>query len=73
METTTPACLAAAPIASVAAEGTVTGEEFDFRYSNRAALGVNDTERTARAVKDAVGKRLTYRTARSAEAETPAT
>lgn len=24
--------------------------EFDFRYSNRAALGVNDAERTERAV-----------------------
>jgi hypothetical protein len=35
--------------------------EFDFRQSNRAALGVDDTERTARAVKGAAGKRLTYR------------
>lgn len=39
--------------------------EFDFRYNNRAANGVNDTERAARAVDGVVGKRLTYRTARS--------
>ena len=36
--------------------------EFDFRYSNRAKLGVDDAERTARALKGIVGKRLTYRT-----------
>jgi transposase-like protein len=35
--------------------------EFDFRYSNRVALGVNDTERAERAIKGAVGRRLTYR------------
>jgi transposase-like protein len=35
--------------------------EFDFRYSNRVALGVEDTERTARALRGMVGKRLTYR------------
>ncbi len=35
--------------------------EFDFRYSNRVALGVDDVERTALAVKGIVGKRLTYR------------
>jgi transposase-like protein len=35
--------------------------EFDFRYSNRVALGVHDGERAARAVKNAAGKRLTYR------------
>jgi hypothetical protein len=34
--------------------------EFDFRYSNRTALGVDDTERTERAIKGAAGKRLTY-------------
>ena len=34
--------------------------EFDFRYSNRVAIGVNDGERAARAVKGASGKRLTY-------------
>jgi hypothetical protein len=36
--------------------------EFDFRYSNRIRLGVDDVERTERAVKGIVGKRLTYRT-----------
>lgn len=38
--------------------------EFDFRYSNRAKIGVDDGERTARAIQGAVGKRLTYRTTR---------
>ena len=36
--------------------------EFDFRYSNRQALGVDDTNRAEIAVKGIVGKRLTYRT-----------
>jgi transposase-like protein len=36
--------------------------EFDFRYSNRVRLGIDDVERTERAVKGVVGKRLTYRT-----------
>ncbi|HEY1541694.1 MAG TPA: IS1595 family transposase [Xanthobacteraceae bacterium] len=35
--------------------------EFDFRYNERQALGVTDGERAARALKGAVGKRLTYR------------
>ena len=35
--------------------------EFDFRYSNRSALGVEDTERAHLALKGAEGKRLTYR------------
>jgi transposase-like protein len=35
--------------------------EFDFRYSNRVALGVDDAERTTRAIKGVGGKRLTYR------------
>jgi transposase-like protein len=35
--------------------------EFDFRYSNRVALGVDDSERATRALKGVVGKRLTYR------------
>jgi len=35
--------------------------EFDFRYSNRVALGVDDTARTTKALKGIVGKRLTYR------------
>lgn len=41
-------------------------DEFDFRYSNRAALGVNDTDRAVKAIKGAAGKRLTYRQSRSA-------
>lgn len=36
--------------------------EFDFRYSNREALGVNDVARMAANLKNAKGKRLTYRT-----------
>ena len=35
--------------------------EFDFRYSNRAGLGVNDAMRTQKAIAGLVGKRLTYR------------
>jgi transposase-like protein len=35
--------------------------EFDFRYSNREALGVNDVARTERALRGARGERLTYR------------
>jgi transposase-like protein len=35
--------------------------EFDFRYNNRMALGVNDMERTEKLAKGIVGKRLTYR------------
>jgi transposase-like protein len=35
--------------------------EFDFRYSNRSALGINDGERRTLAIKGAAGKRLTYR------------
>jgi transposase-like protein len=35
--------------------------EFDFRYSNRAALGVNDSARSVEALKGISGKRLTYR------------
>ncbi len=37
--------------------------EFDFRYSNRVALGVDDKERAVRAMRGIVGKRLTYRAA----------
>lgn len=36
--------------------------EFDFRYNNRIALGVDDEARAAKMVKGAQGKRLTYRT-----------
>lgn len=35
--------------------------EFDFRYNNRVKLGVNDSERTERALYGIVGKRLTYK------------
>jgi len=35
--------------------------EYDFRYNHRVALGFNDGERAALAVKNAAGKRLTYR------------
>jgi|SRR5579871_2045402 len=35
--------------------------EFDFRYNNRVALGVNDAARTANALIGARGKRLMYR------------
>jgi transposase-like protein len=34
--------------------------EFDFRYNNRAALGISDSERTVKALAGVVGKRLTY-------------
>ena len=35
--------------------------EFDFRYSNRAGLGVNDEARSTTAMSGIVGKRLTYK------------
>lgn len=35
--------------------------EFAFRYSNRAKLGVDDAERVQRLMKGIAGKRLTYR------------
>jgi transposase-like protein len=35
--------------------------EFDFRYSNRIALGTNDMERAEKLARGIVGKRLTYR------------
>jgi len=37
--------------------------EFDFRYNNRAALGVDDTTRTSEALRGVSGKRLTYQNA----------
>jgi hypothetical protein len=37
--------------------------EFDFRYSNRVALGVNDTGRAEKLLRGIKGKRLTYATA----------
>jgi transposase-like protein len=36
--------------------------EFDFRYSNRVALGCGDEERASRLLRGIVGKRLTYQT-----------
>jgi transposase-like protein len=36
--------------------------EFDFRYNERSALGVEDDERMSKSVKGIVGKRLTYQT-----------
>jgi transposase-like protein len=35
--------------------------EFDFRYNERVALGVDDADRTRKALSGIVGKRLTYR------------
>jgi hypothetical protein len=40
--------------------------EFDFRYNNRSGLGVEDAERTEKALKGVEGKRLTYRLPREA-------
>jgi transposase-like protein len=37
--------------------------EFDFRYNERSALAVIDAERTEKAVRGVVGKRMTYRDA----------
>jgi hypothetical protein len=37
--------------------------EFDFRYNNRIANGVDDVARTVAMLKGAEGKRLTYRVA----------
>lgn len=36
--------------------------EFDFRYSNRIANGVDDQKRVERAIRGTFGKRLTYET-----------
>ena len=35
--------------------------EFDFRYTNRVKLGVDDAERAAMIVRSASGRRLMYR------------
>jgi hypothetical protein len=40
--------------------------EFDFRYSNREKLGIDDVTRAANALRGAKGKRLTYQTTRGA-------
>jgi hypothetical protein len=42
--------------------------EFDFRYSNRVALGYNDADRADILLSGIVGKRLTYQTTRGAVA-----
>jgi transposase-like protein len=39
--------------------------EFDFRYSNRQALGCNDADRADRLLAGIIGKRLTYERARA--------
>ncbi|WGS20815.1 MULTISPECIES: IS1595 family transposase [unclassified Bradyrhizobium] len=44
--------------------------EFDFRYSNRVALGVDDQDRAEKAILGATGKRLTYRQPCSLDSET---
>jgi hypothetical protein len=36
--------------------------EFDFRYNNRVALGVDDEERAVRILDGVTGKRLMYQT-----------
>lgn len=36
-------------------------DEFAFRWNNRSALGVEDAERANRMIKNAIGRRLTYR------------
>ncbi len=38
--------------------------EFDFRYSHRSAVGLNDEARATAALRGVVGKRLTYQAAR---------
>jgi hypothetical protein len=43
-------------------------DEFAFRWNHRSALGIEDTERAAAAIKGAAGKRLTYRQPDRAEA-----
>jgi hypothetical protein len=48
--------------------------EFDFRYNQRVALGIDDSQRIAKAAKGILGKRLTYRRigrAEETEAEIP--
>ena len=42
--------------------------EFDFRQNTRARLGIDDAQRTAIAVQNVKGKRLTYQTTNRAEA-----
>jgi transposase-like protein len=44
--------------------------EFDFRFNERVALGVNDSERATKMLQGIVGKRLTYRRINEREAPT---
>lgn len=46
-------------------------QEFDFRYSNRAKLDVTNAERTDKALKGIVGKRLAYRRINERAGATP--
>jgi transposase-like protein len=39
--------------------------EFDFRYNNRTAMGIDDNQRTNAVLKEIGGKRLTYKTTHS--------
>ena|ERR1700726_439163 len=41
--------------------------EFDFRYNDRSALGIEDAERAANALQGISDKRLTYRISREAQ------
>ena len=43
--------------------------EFNYRYNERAKLGVSDSERMAKSVGGIVGCRLTYRRTRGGETE----
>jgi transposase-like protein len=42
--------------------------EFDFRYNNRSALGIEDADRAINALKGISGKRLTYKVSDKTEA-----
>jgi hypothetical protein len=46
--------------------------EFDFRYSNRIKLGVDDKARADIALHGVKGKRLTYQTTRGYRTANPA-
>ena len=45
--------------------------EFDYRYNEREALGVDDAQRMERSIAGIVGKRLTYRVTRGAKETAP--
>src|SRR6266481_9640364 len=45
--------------------------EFDYRYNERVALGVSDSERMRKSVQGIVGKRLTYRRPNQPQDELP--